>query len=174
MRELLSTTLLFFTAGLLPVLAEEVEIKRFPLDSLAHLEGRKGVRLDRAATVDGNGAIAIRATRPGRYQLLDSELSSIEETRLIFRAKMKTLKVKGAVFIEVVCHLRQMGTMSSQGLQYSLSGTHHWLDVEAIYPLRKGEQPERVELYLVFDGKGKAWIDDVRLYRDDHPYPEPE
>jgi hypothetical protein len=48
------------------------------------------------------------------------------------------------------------------------------VDVEAIYPLRKGEQPERVELYLVFDGKGKAWIGDIHLYRDELPEPAAE
>ena len=149
--------------------AETVELKQFPTDSLDQVSPRTGVKLDRAATVDSNGSIAIRAKKPQTYQILDAGDIDIEEATLVFRAKMKTLRVSGSVFLEVVCVIPGLGRMSLQGLQYSLSGTNHWIDVEVRYPLRKGENPDSVKLNLVFDGDGKAWVDDVRLYREDLP-----
>jgi hypothetical protein len=133
------------------------------------LEGRKGVRLDKSATVDGNGAISVRAYDSGTYELVDAGDVDVEEAQLVFRAKMKTRKVEGAVFLEIACDVPGFGRSTIQGLQYSLSGTRHWTDVEARFPLRKGENPSNVRLNLVFDGQGKAWVDDIRLYREDPP-----
>ncbi len=161
-----------FTASLLGsalCLAELVELRRFPTDSLDSLEGRKGVELDKSATVDGNGSIAVRASGSGVYELIDAGDVDLEQAQIVFQAKMKTRKVKGAVFLEIACEIPELGQSSIQGRQYSLSGSSHWLDVEVRYPLRKGENPRNVKLNLVFQGSGKAWVDDVRLYREDLP-----
>jgi hypothetical protein len=153
--------------------ADPVELKRFPTDSLGGLEGTNGVRLDKKITKDGNGSISIRAREPGTYELINAGDIDIEEAQLVFRAKMMSRTVKGAVYLEIVCNIPGFGRASVEALQYSLSRSHYWVDVEARYPLRKGENPDDVRLNLVFDGTGKAWIDDIRLYREDLP-PEPD
>jgi hypothetical protein len=158
-------------AALLPVvgLAESVELRKFPSDSLKQVSPQTGVKLVRMSSIDSDGSLSIRTRQAQTYEILDAGNLDVEEAVLVFRAKMKTYGVKGSVFLETVCELPGLGRMSIQGLQYSLSGTNDWEDVEVKYPLRKGEKADSVKLNLVFDSKGRVWLDDIRLYREDLP-----
>jgi len=49
--------------------------------------------------------------------------------------------------------------------QTPLTGTTDWTTEETPFFLRKGENPDNVKLNLVINGKGTAWIDDIRLLK---------
>jgi hypothetical protein len=46
-----------------------------------------------------------------------------------------------------------------------LTGTTNWTTEETPFFLKKGENPDIVKLNLVINGKGTAWIDDIRLLK---------
>jgi hypothetical protein len=73
--------------------------------------------------------------------------------------------VEGRVFLEMWCHFLGKGEFFSRGLQSPLTGTTNWITEETSFLLRKGENPDTVRLNLVIDGKGTAWIDDIRLLK---------
>ncbi len=144
---------------------EEVELKRFPIESLGEVITRDGVKLDKAATVDGNGSLELTARHPTTFRLFETGDLDVEQAVLIYRAKMKTRKVKGDAYLEMWCHFPGGGQFFSRGLQYSLSGTNHWLTVETKFLLREGENPDNIRLNVVVNGSGKVWIDDIRLVK---------
>ncbi len=144
---------------------QEVELKRFPIDSLDGVITRDGVRLDRASTVDGNGSLELKARRATTFRLFETGDLDVEDAVLIYRAQMKTRKVKGDAYLEMWCHFPGGGEYFSRGLQYALSGTNHWIRVETRFLLRKGENPDNVRLNVAITGSGKVWIDDIRLVK---------
>jgi hypothetical protein len=89
----------------------------------------------------------------------------VETARLVYRAKVRTEGVTGKVFLEMWCHFPGKGEFFSRGLQTPLTGTIDWTTEETPFFLQKGEKPDYVKLNLVIDGKGTAWIDDVRLLK---------
>jgi len=144
---------------------QEVELKRFPIDSLDGVITRDGVRLDKASTVDGNGSLELKARRATTFRLFETGDLDVEDAVLIYRAQMKTRKVKGDAYLEMWCHFPGGGEYFSRGLQYALSGTNHWIRVETRFLLRKGENPDNVRLNVAITGSGKVWIDDIRLVK---------
>jgi hypothetical protein len=58
-----------------------------------------------------------------------------------------------------------IGEFFSRGLQTPLTGTTDWTTEETLLFLEKGENPDNVKLNLVINGKGTAWIDDIRLLK---------
>jgi hypothetical protein len=57
------------------------------------------------------------------------------------------------------------GEFFSRGLETPLTGTTTWTSEETPFFLKKGENPDNVKLNLVINGKGMAWIDDIRLLK---------
>ena len=161
MRKLIVIATLVMLAGA----AEEIELKRFPIEGLDGVISEGGVKLDRAATVDGNGALELTARQPTTFELYETGDIDVEEAVLLYRAQVKTRKVKGDAYLEMWCSFPGKGQYFSRGLQYSLSGTNSWITVETPFMLRKGENPDNVKLNLVMTGAGKVWIDDIRVVK---------
>jgi len=63
------------------------------------------------------------------------------------------------------CHFLGRGEFFSRGLVTPLTGTTDWTTQEIPFLLKEGENPDNVKLNLVIDGKGTAWIDDIRLLK---------
>jgi hypothetical protein len=149
--------------------AEETDLQRFPIDSLDGLISIAGVKLDRAVTVDANGSLELTAQHPTTFRLYETGDLDVEEAMIFYRARIKTRRVKGEAYLEMWCHFPGRGEFFSRGLQYSLGGTNHWVDVEAPFILRKGENPDNIKLNVVINGSGKVWIDDIRLVKAPPP-----
>ncbi len=73
--------------------------------------------------------------------------------------------MEGQVFLEMWCHFAGKGEFFSRGLQAPLTGTTDWTTEETPFFLKKGENPDNVKLNVVINGKGTAWVDDVKLLR---------
>jgi hypothetical protein len=155
----------FILVGCSKAPQEVVELKRFPIDSLEGIMTRSGVQFDKEVSSDGNGSLKIIATEPTVVRLFELGDIDIENARLIYQAKVRTEGVEGQVFLEMWCHFPGKGEFFSRGLQTPLTGTTNWATEETPFFLKKGENPDNVKLNLVINGKGTAWIDDIRVLK---------
>jgi len=142
------------------------EIKVLPLDDLAGVVTQaNGVELDKTVSSDGKGSLKITASGPIVIKLFETGNINLDNARLIYQAKLRTEKMDGQVYLEMLCHFPGRGEFFSRGLQNPMTGTMNWSIQEIPFFLKKGERPDNVKLNLVIDGKGTAWIDDVRLLK---------
>ena len=142
-----------------------VELKKFPIDSLEGIITQSGVQFDKELSSDGNGSLKITATEPTAVRLFELGDIDVENARLIYQAKVRTEGVEGQVYLEMWCHFPGKGEFFSRGLQTPLMGTTNWTTEETPFFLKKGENPDNVKLNLVINGKGTAWIDDIRVLK---------
>jgi len=144
---------------------EVTELRRFALDNTEGLITQSGVRIDEQISSDGNGSLRIEAAKPVTVRLFETGGVDIENVRLIYQAKARTENVQGRVYLEMWCCFPAKGEFFSRGLKNPLTGTNDWTTVETPFFLQKRENPDNIKLNLVIDGKGTAWIDDVRLLK---------
>jgi len=144
---------------------EVVELKRFPIDSLEGIITQSGVQFDKEVSSDGNGSLKITATEPTVVRLFELGNIDVENARLIYQAKVRTEGVEEQVYLEMWCHFSGKGEFFSRGLQTPLTGTTNWTTEETPFFLKKGEKSDNVKLNLVINGKGTAWIDDIRVLK---------
>ena len=142
-----------------------VELKKFPVDSMEGVLTQTGVEVDNKITSDGNGALRITADGPATVRLFEVHDLDVENARLIYQAKVRTEGVEGQVYLEMWCNFPGKGEFFSRGLQTPLSGSTGWTTEETPFILQKGEKPDYIKLNLVINGKGTAWIDDIRLLK---------
>ena len=142
-----------------------MELKKFPIESLEGIITQSGVQFDKQVSSDGNGSLKITATEPTVVRLFEFGNIDTENARLIYQAKVRTEGVEGQVYLEMWVHFPGKGEFFSRGLQTPLTGTTNWTTEETPFFLKKGERPDNVKLNLVINGKGIAWIDDIRVLK---------
>ncbi len=142
-----------------------VGLRHFPIDSMDGMITRSGVRIDKDISSDGNGSLRITSIKPRVIRLFETGDIDIENARLTYQARLRTAHVEGQVYLEMWCHFPGKGEYFSRGLKTPLTGTTEWTTEETPFFLKKGENPDNVKLNLVINGKGTAWIDDIRLLR---------
>jgi len=148
-----------------PDAIEVTEIRRFALDNTDGLITQSGITIDKQISSDGSGSLRIEAAKPVTIRLFETGDMDIENARLIYQAKARTDNVQGRIYLEMWCHFPGKGEYFSKGLMNPLTGTNDWTAVETPFFLKKGQNPDNVKLNLVIDGKGTAWIDDIRLLK---------
>jgi len=141
------------------------ELNHFPIDNLDGVITKSDVLLDKEVSSDGNGSLKITVTKPTVVLLYEVKDIDIENTRLIYQARVRTENIEGQAYLEMWCHFSEKGDFFSRGLQSPLTGTTDWTTVETPFFLQKGENPDYVKLNLVINGKGTVWIDDIRLIK---------
>jgi hypothetical protein len=142
-----------------------VELRTYPVRSAAGVLTQSGVELDAEVTSDGDGSLRLTAAEPTTFRLYQTGDLDVENGRLVYQARVKTLDVVGEVYLEMWCCFPGKGEFFSRGLHAPVSGTVDWTTLETPFFLRKGENPDNIKLNLVVDGTGTAWIDDIRLVR---------
>jgi hypothetical protein len=145
--------------------SQVVELKSFPIDNLEGIITQSGVQIDKTVSSDGKGSLRITVSEPTVVRLYEVRDLNIENARLIYQAKVRTEGVEGQTYLEMWCHFPGKGEFFSRGLQNTLTGTNQWVTMEIPFFLKKGENPDYVKLNLVINGKGTAWIDDIRLIK---------
>jgi len=141
------------------------ELKKFPLDDLEGVIMKSGVQMDGKVSSDGKGSLRIDVAQPTVIRLFEVSNIDIDNARLIYQAKVRTENMTGQVYLEMWCHFPGKGEYFSRGLQNPLTGTTDWVSEETPFFLKRGEKPDFVKLNLVINGKGTAWIDDIRLLK---------
>ena len=144
---------------------ETAELKTFPIRSVAGVLTQSGVEMDEEVTSDGNGSLRLTAMEPTTFRLYETGDIDVDDSRLVYQARVKTREVEGEVYLEMWCHFPGKGEFFSRGLHAPVSGTVDWTTQETPFFLRKGENPDNIKLNVVINGTGTAWIDDVRLVR---------
>ena len=139
------------------------ELRRFPIDSLEEILTQSGIQMDAETSSDGNGSLKVMAVEPTTVRLFEVGDLDVEDARLIYQAKIRTEGVEGQVYLEMWCHFPGQGEFFSRGLETPLTGTTDGTTEETAFFLKEGENPDNVKLNLVINGKGTAWIDDIRL-----------
>jgi len=142
-----------------------IELKRYPLDNLDGIISQSGVEVDKAVSSDGQGSLRVTTTGPTVVRLFEIGDLEVENARLIYQARVRTKDVEGQVYLEMWCHFPGKGDFFSRGLQTPLTATAEWTTEETPFFLKKGDKPDRVKLNLVINGRGTAWIDDIRLLK---------
>ncbi|RPH42633.1 MAG: hypothetical protein EHM86_02270 [Desulfobulbaceae bacterium] len=140
------------------------EIGRFPVDDLAGILSQTGVQIDKEISSDGKGSLLVTANEPVTVKLYETGDIHLEKTQLIYQARLRTKDVEGQVYLEMWCSFPGKGEFFSRALQTPLSGNNEWMSQQTAFVLQKGENPDNVKLNLVIAGKGKVWIDDIRLF----------
>lgn len=149
--------------------AQVAEVKHYAVDSLDGVMTRSGVMIDKDNSSDGNGSLRITATEPVVVRLFETGDLDVENARLIYQARVRTEGMDGKVYLEMWCHFPGKGEFFSRDLDTPLSGTTNWTTEETPFFLKKGDNPDNVKLNLVVEGKGTAWIDDIRLLKGPLP-----
>jgi len=141
-----------------------VQLDRYPLDTMEGVITRSGVTIDKEISSDGNGSLRIFTRKPTIVRLFEIDEINIQNARLIYQARMRT-NLKGSAYLEMWCHFPGKGEYFSRDIQTPMTGISDWSVEEALFFLKKGENPDRVTLNLVINGEGTVWIDDIRLFK---------
>ena len=135
----------------------------YPLDSLDSIRTQEGVVFDQDVSSDGKGSLRIDSNGTRAIELFRTGDIDVENTRLVYQAKLKTKGLDGRAYLEMWCVFEEKGRYFSRGLNAPVSGDVDWVGREILFVLQKGQNPVDVELNLVVEGKGTIWIDDIRL-----------
>jgi hypothetical protein len=147
-----------------PVTSEETLFEN-PIRDLAGVLTRGGVELDTQVTSDGNGSIKIVADAPTTVRLYEVGDIDVDDTRLIYRARIRTQEVQGQVYLEMWCRFPGRGEFFSRALQSPISGSTEWISQETPFFLKKNQKPALIKLNIVIDGSGTVWVDEVSVVR---------
>ncbi len=157
--------IVFTSTGCTQQPAQGTELKYFPVNSIDEIITKSGVVIDREISSDGSGSLRVDASDKTVVRLFEVSGIDIENARLVYQAKVRTENVQGQVFLEMWCGFSDQGEYFSRNIQTPLTGTTDWTTVETPFFLKKGQNPDYVKLNLVIEGKGTAWIDDIRLIK---------
>ena len=120
------------------------------------------VSTDQKIKFEGKGSIRVSTKWPTTICLGQISALKIENTRLVYQAKVKSEELDGAAFLEMWCKVGS-GQYFSRGLTSTISGTQDWQTVSTAFILNKGQKAQTVTLNLVINGLGTVWIDDIQL-----------
>lgn len=138
-----------------------------PVDDTEDIISKADVTFVKDVSKDGNGCIRIDVDRAKYIKLYELDTIDLEYARLKYKAEVKTENFSGDTFLEMWCTFKGKGRFFSRGLEKTLSGTNDWTTLETFFLLRKGENPDKVELDLVINGNGGTiWVDSIRLEKD--------
>ncbi|HXJ86816.1 MAG TPA: hypothetical protein VMS18_08385 [Candidatus Binatia bacterium] len=166
MKRILPVIFLLVTAGCTQQpLAAPVELKHFALDSLEGVRAVSGVTFDQQTSSDGKGSVRVDANAPMTVPLFEVTDVSVDNAALIYQASVQSQNLDGKAFLEMWVRIPGKGEFFSRGLDRPLTGSMSWMTVATPFFLQAGQKPDLVRLNLVVQGKGKVWIDDVRLMR---------
>jgi hypothetical protein len=169
MEELVRRSFTFIAITIIAALScsksERGIIRSFPLDNLDGVIAGSNVAIDKEVTSDGRGSLRVEASNEITVPLFEVHDLQVDNARLFYQAKVRTDGVIGQVFLEMLVHMPDGGEYYSKGQNSLLSGTTYWTSQETPFILQKGERPDYIKLNLVINGRGTAWIDDVKLVK---------
>jgi hypothetical protein len=145
--------------------AGPIEIAAFPLDGLDGVIDRSEAAFDPAVSSDGKGSLKIESGAPVTVRLFEVRAQKLDRSQLTYQARLRTEKVGGKAYLEMLCHFPGGSEFFSRGLKDPLSADTGWVTQQIPFFLKKGENPDFVRLNVVLEGSGTVWIDDIHLYK---------
>ena len=148
-----------------PSVTSEETLFENAISDLENVLTLSGLEMDRQVTSDGNGSIKIVASEPATVRLFEVDNIDVDDTRLVYRARVRTEAVQGQVYLEMWCRLPGQGEFFSRAVHAPISGSTEWVWQETPFFLKKNQKPDLIKLNIVVDGSGTVWIDEVALAR---------
>jgi hypothetical protein len=137
----------------------------YKIDNLENIIEKDNIEFDRGISYDSNGSIKIVSQRQAVAYLYDTGDLDIEDTVIIYRARLKAEDLQGTAYLQMWCVFEGKGEYFSKGLDFTVSGTKDWVEVQTPFMLKKGENPVNIKLQIVVVGSGTVWIDDIRIIK---------
>lgn len=146
-----------------------VELRHYPLDSMEGVRATTGVQLDTNISSDGRGALRIDAKQPMSVPLFEVNGLDVDNATLLYQASLQSEKLNGQAYLEMWLRFASKGEFFSRGLDQTVTGSMSWKTTTIPFFLKTGEKPDLVRLNVVVNGKGRVWVDDIRLLRGPLP-----
>jgi len=122
------------------------------------------IQTDTQVKAEGRGSIKITTQWPTTICLGEVKGLNIEAAKLVYKAKVKS-DLEGTAFLEMWAHVGG-GQYFSKGMNDVVSKKTDWKIIQTPFLFQKGQQPDKVTLNVVINGKGTVWIDDIVLSRE--------
>ncbi len=159
MKTILSIfAMLAFVAGL----AYPQDLKKLNLDDAASIG--TVIQTDTRIKAEGKGSIKITTLWPTTICLGEVTGLNVENAKLLYKAKVKS-DLDGTAFLEMWAHIGG-GQYFSRGMNDVVSQKTDWKTIQTPFLFQKGQNPDKVTLNLVINGKGIVWIDDIVLSKE--------
>ena len=126
------------------------------------------IETDSESKVEGKASVKITTKWPATICLGEVKGPTIEEAQLVYTAKVKT-SITGAVGLELWAHVGG-GQYFSRDPTDIVTGESDWKELKIPFYFQKGQQPEKVTLNLMINGKGTVWVDDIKLSKAPLPH----
>jgi hypothetical protein len=136
-----------------------------PVSDLASVVMTSAVTFDAQTTSDGTGSLKIGTADSITVQLYEVGDIDLDNSRLVYRAQLRTEGVEGYVFLEMWCRFPGVGAFFSRALHAPLTGSTEWTSQETPFFLEEGQNPDHVALSVVVTGAGTVWVDEVALVK---------
>jgi len=135
------------------------ELKKMSLDDASNLGTT--IQTDLNVKTEGRASVRITTQFPTTVCLGEVNGLDVENARLIYKAKVKS-DLAGAAYLEMWAHIGK-GRYFSRGMNDPIKDKSDWKSIQTPFIFQKGQNPEKITLNLVINGRGTVWIDDVIL-----------
>lgn len=122
------------------------------------------IQSDSDVKTEGSASIRIATMHPTTICLGEVTDLNVENAKLVFKASVKS-DLDGIAFLEMWAHVGGRGYFS-RGMNDPVEGKTDWKTIRTPFLFQKGQNPEKVTLNLVINGRGTVWIDDVSLSKE--------
>ncbi len=156
MRQLLTNIMVLV---LITGVAMAEDLKKLSLDDASVLGTT--IQTDTKVKTEGRSSVRITTKHPTTVCLGEVLGLDVENARLLYSAKVKS-DLNGIAYLEMWAHLGS-GQYFSRGLNDPIKGKSDWKSIQTPFIFQKGQNPDKVTLNLVINGKGTVWIDNVVL-----------
>lgn len=146
-----------------PIIAED--LKKISLDDASVASPK--IQSDSTFKTEGKGSIKITTKWPTTVYLGEVTGLNIENTKLIYKADVKS-DLEGVAFLEMWAHIGD-SQYFSKGMNDPVEGKSDWKLIQTPFIFQKGQNPDKITLNIVINGKGKVWIDNVVLSKEPLP-----
>lgn len=119
------------------------------------------IQTDSKYKTEGKGSVRIKTKYPTTVCLGEVNGLDVENSKLLYTAKVRS-ELDGVAFLEMWAHVGG-GQYFSRGMNDTIQGKTDWKSIQTLFMFQKGQNPDKVTLNLVINGKGTVWIDDVVL-----------
>ncbi len=143
--------------------SKEIEMIASDAIDAAPAASQPGMSFAPETSSDGAGSIRLVTDAPRTFVIKEVGPVDAEGATLTYTAMLKAQNLEGKAYIEMLCSFPGKGTYFSRGLDSALSGTTGWEAVATPFFLKAGENPDKVSLNVVVDGKGEVFVDDIKL-----------
>jgi hypothetical protein len=143
------------------IIARAGELKKLSLDDTLSVSPK--IESDAQVKAEGTSSIKITTKWPTTVFLKEISGPKIENAKLMYAAKVKAqLEPGGTAFLELWAHVGG-GQYFSRGMNDAVTGTSNWKTIQTPFLFQKGQNPDKLTLNLVINGKGTVWVDDIAL-----------